>query len=44
MLYKNALLQEEKMADVHYDLANTYINLNDEDQAITHYLRAIELI
>jgi tetratricopeptide (TPR) repeat protein len=31
------------MADVHYDLANTYLNLSQEDRAIEHYTKAIDL-
>lgn len=43
-LFKTALSYNDKQADVHYDLANTYMKLQEVDSAIEHYLKGIEIL
>ena len=37
------MAKDDKLADVHYDLANAYFNLETLDKAIAHYKQAIEI-
>jgi Tfp pilus assembly protein PilF len=41
--YVKAIEVDPKQADVHYDLANAYFNINQVDKAIDHYREAIRL-
>lgn len=43
-LFKKALDQDFNLPDVHYDLANCYMKLREEDRAIQHYQKAIEVL
>lgn len=41
--YERVIKLDNNIADVHYDLANSYFNEQVVDKAIEHYQRAIEL-
>jgi tetratricopeptide (TPR) repeat protein len=40
--YERAMIVNDKMPDVHYNLANAYFRTKSVDKAIIHYQKAIE--